>query len=192
MADPGAAMLRYARGGFLAAVCTLLALAGHSLGGGGGCCVPPLPALVTVGGLVGVLSVVIARRAASFWQILIVVGWAQLFFHLAFTLSATGPAHHAAAAAPPPVAPGPSMIVGHAVAALAAAVVLSRAERALWWLLGAVFAVALPRVSASRPVAALPPRWTVLAADDRAPRLGVLLTRALGRRGPPMVPARAF
>jgi hypothetical protein len=178
---------RLVRGGFLAAVCTLLALAGHALGGA--CCLPPLPAVLATGGVVGVLCVALASRILSFWKILVVVGWAQVAFHLAFTMASPGQAtaHHMAAA-PASAARsgmGPSMLAGHAAAAVAAALLLAGAERALWWLLGAVFAVAFARLAPVRVEIHRPP-WAVIVADGRTPRPGVLLARALRRRGPPM------
>jgi len=178
---------RLVRGGFLAAVCTLLALAGHALGGA--CCLPPLPAVLATGGVVGVLCVALASRMLSFWKILVVVGWAQVAFHFAFTMAAPGPAaaHHMIMGRAPaaPSGMGPSMLAGHAAAAVAAALLLAGAERALWWLLGAVFAIAFTRLALCRVEIHRPP-WTVIVADDQAPRLGVLLARAVRRRGPPM------
>jgi hypothetical protein len=178
---------RLVRGGFLAAVCTLLALAGHALGGA--CCLPPLPAVLATGGVVGVLCVALASRILSFWKILVVVGWAQMAFHVAFTMAAPGPAAHHMTTTPAPAfaarsGMGPSMLAGHVVAAVAAALLLAGAERALWWLLGAVFAIAFTRLVLRRAEVHRPP-WAVIVADDPAPRLGVLLARAVRRRGPP-------
>ncbi|MBO2449421.1 hypothetical protein J4573_20130 [Actinomadura barringtoniae] len=180
---------RLVRGGFLAAVCTLLALAGHALGGA--CCLPPISAVLATGAVVGLLCVALASRMLSFWKILVVVGWAQVAFHVAFTMAAPGPAgaHHMSAAPVP--SPGVrsgmglSMLAGHAAAAVAAALLLAGAERALWWLLGAVFAIAFTRL-VLRPVEIHRPPWAVIVADDAPPRLGVLLARAVRRRGPPM------
>ncbi|MCP2342401.1 hypothetical protein [Actinomadura rupiterrae] len=189
----GAAGARCARGLFLAATCTALALAGHTIGGRGACCVPPLPAVAGTGAVVGVLCVAVAGRMMSFWKILVVVGWAQVAFHLAFTAFAgtafagTGMHHDMAAAAPPPPAGGMSwsMLGGHALAAVAAAVLLAGAERTLWWLAGAVFAVvAIVLLLLGRPDAPERAPWIVVP-DSPAPRLGVLLARAVRRRGPP-------
>ncbi|MFG2006108.1 hypothetical protein ACGFNU_43850 [Spirillospora sp. NPDC048911] len=195
MTGTGTAMPRCARGGFLAAACTLLALAGHALAGGGACCLPPLPALLGVGAVVGVLCVTVAARLLSFWKILVVVGWAQLAFHFSFTATASGPAHHAGAEplpAPAGAAFGPSMIAGHLVAAIAAAALMAGADRALWWLLTAVFAIALAYAwPIPRPVEAHRPPWAVLVVTDPAPLLGVLIARAVRRRGPPVVLPRA-
>ncbi|MFI0454113.1 hypothetical protein [Actinomadura sp. 6N118] len=206
MIGSGPAMPRYARGGFLAAACTLLALTGHSLGAGGPCCLPPLPAVFVTGGVVGVLCVTMAARLLSFWKILVVVGWAQVAFHLSFSMMASGPAHHPGAAPPAPPAGtaetagaveaagaagaafGPSMLVGHLMAAIAAAALLAGADWALWWLLTAVFAIAVTFVwPIPRRVEAHRPPWAVLVAADPAPLLGVLLARSVRRRGPPVV-----
>ncbi|KAB2346870.1 hypothetical protein [Actinomadura rudentiformis] len=190
----GSAMGRCMRGGFLAAACTLLALAGHSLGVGGACCLPPLPAVFVTGTVVGVLCVTVAARLLSFWKILVVVGWAQVAFHVSFAVTASGPAHHAGAVPPPSPAGaagapfGPSMLAGHLVAAIAAAALLAGADRALWWLLTAVFAIAVTFVwPIPRRVETHRPPWAVLVATDPAPLLGVLLARAVRRRGPPVV-----
>ncbi|GAA1548667.1 hypothetical protein GCM10009678_34220 [Actinomadura kijaniata] len=190
MSDPGAAVPRCARGAFLAAVCTLIALVGHVLGGEGGCCVPPLPAVLLTGGVVGTLSTALARRALTFGRTLTVVGWSQLAFHLAFSVAAAGPAHHAPPVGAAPAGFGPDMIAGHAVAALVAAAVLARADAALWWLCGVVLAVVLPWLT-PRPAASPPAPWTVVLSADRTPRRGVLLARAVRRRGPPVVPTHA-
>ncbi|MGK5554942.1 hypothetical protein ACSNOI_25320 [Actinomadura kijaniata] len=191
MSDPGAAVPRCARGAFLAAVCTLVALVGHVLGGEGGCCVPPLPAVLLTGGVVGTLSTALARRALTFGRTLTVVGWSQLAFHLAFSVAAAGPAHHAPpAGAVPATGFGPDMIAGHAVAAVVVAAVLARADAALWWLCGVVLAVVLPWLT-PRPAAPAPAPWTVVLSAERTPRRGVLLARAVRRRGPPVVPAHA-
>ncbi|QKG27341.1 hypothetical protein [Actinomadura verrucosospora] len=189
MIGSGTAAARWARGGFLTAACTLLSLAGHAAGGA--CCLPPLPAVLGTGGVVGALCVGLAGRMMSFRRILAVVGWAQAAFHLAFTVSASSPGHHMAPGAEPMAAPGlamgPQMLAGHAAAALAAAVLLAYAERALWWLYGAVFATVLTRLIVRSPAASHRPPWPVVVADDPAPRRGVLLARAVRRRGPPPV-----
>lgn len=197
MTTPGAAAPRCARGLFLAAVCTALSLAGHTLGGRGACCVPPLPAVLGAGAVVGPLCVAVAGRMMSFWKILVVVGWAQVAFHLAFTAFSGPSMHHGMTAAPPPpsMAGGLtwSMLAGHALAAVAASVLLAGAERALWWLGGAVFAVAavVLLLLGGRPAAVPGPTLRSVFADVPAPRLGVLLARAVLRRGPPVVAPHA-
>ncbi|MFC6882472.1 MULTISPECIES: hypothetical protein [Actinomadura] len=197
MTGPGATLPRCARGAFLAAVCTLLSLGGHVLGGAGDCCVPPWQAVAVTGAVVGALCVALARRMMSFRRILAVVGWAQVAFHFSFTVAAPGPGHHMGAPAPGaaggvagPFAMGPSMLAGHALAAVAAAVLLAGAERALWWLCGAVFAVAFARLL-TRPAPVRRAPWTVVVQDDPAPRLGVVLARSVRRRGPPAAPSHA-
>ncbi|WP_026414046.1 hypothetical protein [Actinomadura oligospora] len=195
MTTPGAAAPRCARGLFLAAACTALSLAGHTLGGRGACCVPPLPAVVGAGAVVGLLCVAVAGRMMSFWKILVVVGWAQVAFHVAFTAFAPGgPGMHHGTMPPPGMAAGGltwSMLGGHALAAVAASVLLAGAERALWWLWDAVFAAAVVVLLVlGRPVVlARTPR--IAAVDVPAPRLGVLLARAVLRRGPPVVSPHA-
>ncbi|WP_131743342.1 hypothetical protein, partial [Actinomadura roseirufa] len=157
MSESGAAAPRWARGAFLAAACALLSLAGHVLGGGRICCLPPLPAILVTSGAIGALCVGLAGQMLSFRRILAVLGWAQLAFHLAFGLGGPSFGHHPAGAAMPQgatgIAMGPSMIAGHAAAAVAAAALLAGAERAVWWVCGAVFAVALAR-SVPRPARA--------------------------------------
>lgn len=190
-------MARCARGLFLAAACTALSLAGHTLGGRGACCVPPLPTVAGAGAVVGLLCVAVAGRMMSFWKILVVVGWAQVAFHVAYTAFSGPGMHHGAAAAPmpPPSAAGGltwSMLAGHALAAVAASVLLAGAERALWWLWDAVFAVAavVLLVLGGRPaVSGRTPR--IAAVDVPVPRLGVLLARTVLRRGPPVVSPHA-
>ncbi|MFC5182748.1 hypothetical protein [Actinomadura harenae] len=193
MITPGAAAPRCARGLFLAAACTALSLAGHTLGARGACCVPPLPAVLGTGAVVGLLCVAVAGRMMSFWKILVVVGWAQVAFHVAFTVF-SGPGVHHGMAPPPAMAAGGltwSMIAGHAVAALAASVLLAGAERALWWLWGAVFAVAaVVLLVLGRPAESWRPS-RIAFADSPAPRLGVLLARAVRRRGPPVAASHA-
>ncbi|MEV4252460.1 hypothetical protein AB0J52_04765, partial [Spirillospora sp. NPDC049652] len=164
-----------------------------TIGGRGACCVPPLPAVLGAGAVVGLLCVAVAGRMMSFWKILVVVGWAQVAFHLAFTAFSGPGMHHGSMPPPETVAGGLtwSMLAGHALAAVAASVLLAGAERALWWLGGAVFAVAaVVLLVLGRPV--VPGRTPRIAvADVPAPRLGVLLARAVLRRGPPVAPPHA-
>jgi hypothetical protein len=193
VAGPGAVKtLRYVRGGFLAAASTALALAGHALGGAvTPAHLPPLWAVLATGVLVGGLSVAAASRTLSFWKILIVLGWAQLAFHLAFTVVASGPSHHIAAAPAPEAGSGPAMTAAHALAAVAAAGLMAGAERALWWLLGAVFAIVAFGWPLLRPRAVERPPWRPAPTGAVAPRPGSVLARAVRRRGPPTARPRA-
>ncbi|MFC5745388.1 hypothetical protein [Actinomadura rugatobispora] len=187
MAGPGVVKtLRYVRGGFLTAASTALALAGHALGGGlSPARLPPLWAVLLTGVLVGGLSVGAAGRTLSFWKILIVLGWAQLAFHLVFTVAASGPSHHMAAAPAPAAGSGPAMTAAHALAAVTAAGLMAGAERALWWLLGAVFAIVALGWPLLRPGPVDRPPWRPARTRAVTPRPGTVLARAVRRRGPP-------
>ena len=180
--------IRYARGVFLAAASTALALAGHALGGAPSPGhLPPVWAVLATGTLVGGVSVGVASRMLSFWKILVVLAWAQLAFHLAFSVAASGASHHAAAVpeAAPAAGSGAAMTAAHALAAVAAAWLMAGAERALWWLLGAVFAV----VGFGRPLRRSAPverrPWSPAPSEAVPLRSGAVLARAVRRRGPP-------
>jgi hypothetical protein len=169
MMDPGRGALRIARGGVLAAACLLLAMAGH-VGGGGH--LPPLPALVVTGVLIGAAFAVLADRRRGLKQLMAASVGAQVLFHAVFALA--GHDQHSL------LVSGAPALVRHAVASLLVAVLAARADGLLWSLVGllqrawlpslVVVPVGVPGVAA--PVPALVPRPRVQADARACPRRG--------------------
>lgn len=183
-ADPARGILRVVRGGVLAAVCTLLALAGHVHGGAG---VPPLPVLIVVGILIGVGFVVLADRRRGFAPVLVAALASQAAFHVGFSLSQPptadghgGPSHSVMVTV---LDAGPGMIFGHVLAAAASAWLLSSGEDVLWAL---IYLFAVVGVPALGRIPLLPsPVPVVPATRDLSPRGDLLRARYRPRRGPP-------
>lgn len=182
--DPGRGALRVFRGGLLAVVCATLALAGHVHGGWG---VPPLPVLLAVGLLIGVVFVLLADRRHGFVSVLGCAVVSQVVFHVGFTLDhasafadASGPYGHDVLAA---LVIDPAMLSGHLLAAVMSAWLLVRGEDLLWSL---IYLFALVWVPALGPV---PIVVRLASADptvpDLSPRSELLWARHRPRRGPP-------
>lgn len=173
MTNPGGGALRVARGGVLAVLCTLVAIAGHARGGGEA---PPIPALLAVAALVGTAFVVLADRRRGFTEILFAALACQPAFHLAFSI----PVHEAGAVAPIDA----PMVGGHVLAGVVTATLLTYGEDALWavyHLLTGVRAPVLEPVPVLAPPAPARPDGAELAPVRRQ-----LLARIPPRRGPPV------
>ncbi|RJK94792.1 hypothetical protein [Vallicoccus soli] len=173
--------LRLARAAAVAAACTLLPAAGH-LGAGG-----PAPggALLAAGALVLAACLALSGARWTTRRLGAVALVAQAGVHALLTGAAAGPGAALREAA------DPVMAAGHAVGALALAVVLVRGEDALWDA-GAGVAAALgrtapPAVPAQPPV----PGEGVVRPAAPAPPPAPPAPRPLVRRGPPRVPAAA-
>ncbi|MEX5262284.1 hypothetical protein [Kocuria sp. CPCC 205263] len=178
------APLRLLRALLVTAVVLALAAAGHLAGGGS---LPPL--VVMIGLAAGVLGPVAwaGGRQLTLGRLMVPLGVAQWGLHEAFLLASAVPAcapvldsHHSAPLGPGTACPtgsvleaghnepsgqGAAMLVGHVLAVLVTALVITRAEAALWlaleWLrplLGLVRPAVLPaaarplRQAAERPV----------------------------------------
>jgi hypothetical protein len=170
--DPGRGALRIARGGVLAAACLLLAVAGH---GGGGLHLPPLPALLVTGVLIGAVFAVLADRRRGLKQLMAASLGAQVLFHAVFALA--GHDQHSL------LVSGAPALVRHAVASLLVAALAARADGLLWALVG------LLRRALPPPLVVVP---IGLPAAAAAPVLDLVplsrvrsYARACPRRGPP-------
>jgi hypothetical protein len=172
--SPTRGVLRVLRGGALAAVSATLAVSAHAVAGG----MAPdtgLTVLVTAG--VAAAGIAVADRRRSTGAILAVLGAAQLATHVLLSVDEM----------PMPGSPhvdGWTMTAAHALAVLLSAVLLSRADAALF-LVVAVLAMLLPSVWTAPPVPSAPS-----VARRRAPAhdrcTAVLLHRSHARRGPPV------
>src|SRR4051794_37767740 len=132
MSSPGWGAARVVRGSLLALCCTLLALSGHVLGGGRAVEVLPM---VAVAGPLGAAFVVWADRQRGPVELAVAAAGSQVAFHLVFALcGGTGLPGHATTG-------NLEMVAGHLAAGLAMTWVLSRGERALWALYGALSTV---------------------------------------------------
>lgn len=173
---PERGLLRALRGGSLAVVSTVLALTAHGAGGGSA---PSTGLGLVATAALGAAATAVADRPASSRGMLVAVGAGQLVLH--GLLAALSPAAHSHGTAA--VAPGSAMLVAHTAAAVLTALLLARAD-------AAVFAVA-------RAVGLVLPRATTVLAPPPAPlrfvfpprpvpvTVRVLLARALPRRAPP-------
>lgn len=153
---------RAVRGWLFAGVATLLAAAGHQVGGG---MAPDPAALITVAALIGTVVTTLSGKQLRFPAVLGLLAAAELLFHVMFALT-----EHV----PHPV-DAPRMLVFHALAGLLTAAVLAGGERALFALLRRLpwprafspvrLAVAVPiALVATATRVTLPPPAPVLAA----------------------------
>jgi len=166
---------RVLRGLATAGVSAALAVAAHAAAGGG------LPSTGTAVVLTAVLAgagVALADRRRGFRSILAVVGAGQLGMHV--LLDQFGHAHAGTDVSA-------LMVVTHAVAAVAVAMLLAGAERSVFavvavlrWLLGGALTAPRPL-----PVTASPSRPAPASVPPGSITLDVLLRRANARRGPP-------
>jgi hypothetical protein len=149
-----------------------LAVAAHTAAGGE----PPDTALVLllVAGVAAV-GVALADRRRSMPAILVVLGIAQLVSHVLLSLGMPAMASQANDL---------TMLGAHLVAVLLSAVLLARADAAIFRF-AAVLAMLLPRLLVAPPVPATvaPVRPGALYRDAAT---SVLLGRSHGRRGPPV------
>ncbi|WP_432502207.1 hypothetical protein [Kineococcus arenarius] len=193
MQSPARGAVRLARAGFVALTVVALASLAHVAGGEE---LPPSLVLLALGALTGCAAFTLTGRRLSAPALLIALGAGQVALHAALralaadTVDVPSHGHHqewvplAAGAlehAPGGGSPVP-MLLAHAVATLAAALVLAHGERAVWslwaWLqpLRAVV-LAVLRVPVLLPVAPVP---VVVAARPRS-----VVARRVARRGPP-------
>lgn len=171
--QPGRGALRIARGGVLAAACLLLAIAGH-VGGGGH--LPPLPALVVTGLLIGAAFAVLADRRRGLRQLMIASVGAQVLFHAVFAFA--GHDQHSL------LVSGAPALVRHAVASLLVAVLAARADGLLWSLVGLLQRAWPPRLVVVVP-AGLPASAAPVPTLVPRPRRVRVDARSCPRRGPP-------
>lgn len=196
------APLRPLRAALVTATVLSLAVAGHLLGGGA----LPAPAVLLGLALLVVAPVTwLAGRRLTPLRLLAAVGTAQLGLHEALAVlsgpTACAPANGAHATSSPTLlclpehlhAPGPheltaaglAMLAGHLLAGAATALVLARAETALWLLLDWLRTLAEgPR--RTHPLPALPRRVLPPASIPRPARRGLRRDRV---RGPPAAAA---
>ena len=195
---------RHVRTGVFALVCLALAVGAHAAAGGG---LPPPGVLLLAALPLWLGGAVLTGRQVRFGTLTCALGAAQLGLHLLFHATAGGPAGHLGAgltvpagamahaghaAAPvagsPALAPqlagglSPAMLLAHALATAACAVVMTRAEELLWRLLRRV--VRNPP-SGRAPVTA--PLWRLVVAPAVVPA-GRLLSPGRALRGPPALP----
>lgn len=121
----------------------------------------------TVGGLTTTMP-----RASDVRVLLVLLGTGQLVAHLMLAIAG----HSHGAAAPPSAA----MLVAHALAVLACALLIATGDR----LCRAVSRVL--QVTARPPVALMPARSTVVACTDHPQRSTLLLAASVSHRGPPV------
>lgn len=194
------APLRFPRALLVTSVVLALAVTGHLAGGGG---LPPL--IVLIGLAAGVLGPVTwaSGRQLTLGRLVVLLGAAQWGLHEAFLLTSTIPAcaavpdsHHSTHLGPGTACPtgwsvleaghhGPSgqgvaMLAGHVLAVLVTALMITRAEAALWlaleWL--------RPLLGLVRPAGLPAAAWPLMPAAEQP----VLVWRGLRRdrvRGPP-------
>ncbi|HEV3357149.1 MAG TPA: hypothetical protein VG247_10160 [Pseudonocardiaceae bacterium] len=172
---PSRGALRVVRGSVLAITSAALAVLAHVLGGG----MPPstgLTLLLTIGAAAG--GVALADRQRGGITILAALGTSHLAIHELLTLCT--PAMDMGSPVNAQV-----MLAAHVAAILLAAVLLARAERAIY-LLAALLAMLLPRwivVHFEHPEPAPAPRCHAAPAPKA---IRVLLRRVNARRGPPV------
>jgi hypothetical protein len=168
-------MLRVVRGSVLAITSATLAVLAHVIGGG----MPPstgLTLLLTAGVAAG--GVALADRQRGGFAILAALGTSHLAIHLLLTLCTPDMDMGSPISAQ-------AMLGAHVVAVLLAALLLTRAERAIY-ALAQQLAMLLPRWIVVHFHAPEPPRVPVCAADEVEKSMRVLLRRACARRGPPV------
>jgi hypothetical protein len=164
------------RGGALALCCVLLALAGHVLGGGSGSSVLPL---LVVGAPLAAAFAVWADRQRGLRELTVAALCSQPAFHVVFLLcGANGVLPHSRRW-------NGAMVLGHGLAALAIAWVLSRGEAALWSLYRVLHRVVRVVLLRARDLDLGPVRVAAVAVVPARCGVGLLLASALGRRGPP-------
>lgn len=203
MLDPFASRWRHLRGGIFALMAAQLAALGHLVGGGG---LPPASVVLIAGGLIALAAAGLARQRRGFGWIFGLLLLCQLLFHLLFSLS--DPAGHSMAghrtaaptgamatmAAPTPgdsmlLLGGAQMMLFHLVAALLAALLLARGDRALFKLAElyrrVITAVGAPPMLRIK----VPIRWSIHRSARVMLPAGPVLDRH-PRRGPPAMLAR--
>lgn len=181
---PQAARIRAARSVVFAAVCVVLAAAGHAAASH--TAVPAWAMLAGFGAVFGVCHL-LSGHERSLWTIMGGVLGGQFALHTLFAGAAEPARHHVTGAVPPPehASSGAGMTFAHIGAAVVAAWWLRRGEHAMW---------TLARRVADRPIRLLP---ALLAVEPAAPPtrtahepvavavIGRVLRHQVVRRGPP-------
>jgi hypothetical protein len=180
---PTRGALRVLRGGLLAGTSSALAVTAHAVAGG---MLPDTGLALLLTLAVGAAGTALASRRATPLAILVTLGASHLGIHLVLSAAAAGSA--------PAMHPVNDWVMagGHLVAVLGAALMLTRAEAAVFTL-AAIWAMLLPNWLAEPPAWSPSPRATLPwphPARDTA--LAVLLRRACARRGPPGRPLTAL
>ncbi len=180
---PTRGALRVSRGVVLAVTSAALAVAAHRIAGGG---VPDAVStmLLTLG--VAIVGVALASKRRSTGAILIVLGAAQLAMHLLLSFDTTtmpGMGMSGMTPAGPPFG-SVAMMSAHAVAALVTAILLAKADAALFAVAEAL-ARLLPTILIAPPVPTGPARLRPSVAP-RVRSTAVSLRRDNARRGPPV------
>lgn len=176
MTSPARGVLRFVRGGVLAAVCTLCALGGHTLAGGA---IPGLGSLLVAGWL-GACFVLLADRRRGFAGILTASVCSQVVFHVMFALTGAHTSHGSAVST---AIPDAGMLAGHAVAAVGMAALLTYGESVVWGLHHAFRLVFVPRITLPLPD---PRSVSACVAREPGPAREALFVRARPLRGPPV------
>lgn len=171
---PARGVLRVLRGGTLAVCSTVLATAAHAAAGGG---VPDMGLVVLVMVLLAAGGAGLARRRRSLPGIVGVLTLTQVVLHF---LLASAEGHESREAV---YWPGWHMVAAHAVAVLLTALVLTRAESAVF-ALAAALAHLIPRPLILVPAGSAH-HDPVVVAEPVHRVLRVLLCRVCPRRGPP-------
>ena len=175
---PSRGTLRVLRGSVLAITSATLAVLAHVLGGG----MPPstgLTVLLTVG--TAACGVALADRQRGGFAILAALGASHLAIHLILTLCTPDMDMGSPISAK-------AMLGAHLTAIVLAAVLLTRAERAIYGL-AELLAMLLPRWVVVLNVAADASPGPARAAQPAEKAIRVLLQRACSRRGPPRTAA---
>lgn len=190
MVPAGQGVVRGARASLAVLVVLGLAVSAHTLAGGGA---PGSVALVLLGGAVVPVAWWAAARRLTLPVLLAFLAGAQVFVHLGLAAMAPAsggtsvprhvhellPAGLGASGGVVTGGPGTTMLLAHTVATVLAALVLARADRALW---RAVLRL-LPVVPVPGPV---PVVVRVAAPGPAVPRSGRTV-RPLGGRAPPLL-----
>jgi hypothetical protein len=198
--------------GLVSWACVLVSMSGHVLAGE-----PPAATstLVLAVAVLAVLCVAASRWRWTFWRLLAVTAASEPGFHVVFELGGPADGHHAAAgrAGMPPREAGtgfsgwtgaavhavqelvgdPTMLAGHAGAAVILAVLLARGEAWAWALVDLVTCSSTRCLALLLAARVLPPAPGLPRPGTPAPRAprAVLLLGADPRRGPPASSRRA-
>ncbi|WP_378788192.1 hypothetical protein ACFMQL_30380 [Nonomuraea fastidiosa] len=180
-APSAAAVLRLARAVVFATVCGAVSAGGHVLAGGG-----PVPLPVYLAAVLATLTMAYLAdgRERGLGAVLAATAGTQTLLHQIFERLApgelTGHVHGHAAT---------GMMLVHLTVAALTAWWLHRGERALWLIIR-LYGIPLPatRLLVTAPAVAEPwtPAWRP-ATPEAAPRRGRLISRAISRRGPPVL-----
>ncbi|KAA1419789.1 hypothetical protein FE697_017940 [Mumia zhuanghuii] len=159
-----------------------VAVAGHLAGGAAA---PPASAVLVAGGLASVLAYGLSARRWSVRTLTGLVLGVQGVVHLWCSMAATSPVGAGVEAAP-----GPAMLLGHALATVATVALLHRGEAALLALGDVVVARPVRRLAYALRPRLVPQRVGAPHSGGAAPpglRPLIMLGATLSRRGPPVL-----